>query len=143
MELLVIIRYLHFVAIFGVVSTVVVEHLLIKEQMLRAEIKRVSVIDGVYGISALTVLAMGLLLWFVVGKPADYYTANWIFHLKVTLFIVVGLLSIIPTIFFLKNRKGDLQELVPVPKKIKMIIRVELLILFLIPLLAVIMAMGI
>ena len=143
MELLAIIRYLHFIAIFGLVSTVVAEHLLIREQMSRAEIKRAAIIDGIYGVSAVTVLVMGLILWFVVGKPAAYYNTNWIFHLKVGLFLVVGLLSIVPTRFLLKNRKGDLQDIVNVPGSIKLAIRVELLLLMIIPLLATLMAAGV
>lgn len=142
MELFILIKYLHFIAIFGVVSTVVAEHLLIKEQMTRAEIRRLATIDGIYGISAIMVLVMGLLLWFVVGKPAAYYNANWIFHLKVGLFIIVGLLSIVPTRFLLKNRKGDQNETIQVPPSIKMMIRLELALLFIIPLLATLMASG-
>lgn len=142
MELLVTIRYLHFIAIFGVVATVVAEHLLLKNRMSRAEIKRVSLLDGIFGVSALMVLAMGLLMWFVVGKPAAYYTSNWIFHLKIGLFLVVGILSIVPTRYLIKARKGDPQEILEVPAKIKMIVRLELLILFIIPLLATLMAQG-
>ncbi len=142
MSFYVIVKYFHYLAIFGVVSSVVAEHLLIKQQMTRQEIKRVSIIDGVYGVSAIMVLAMGMLMWFVVGKPATYYSANWIFHLKVGLFVLVGLLSIVPTVFLLKNRKGDQQEVLVIPKSMKMIIRLELLLLFLIPLLATLMAQG-
>ena len=143
MELLVTIKYLHYISIFGVVSSVVAEHLLVKPKMTRSEISRVAKLDSIYGICAIMVLVMGLLMWFVVGKPASYYNSNWIFHLKVTLFIIVGLLSIIPTIYLLKNRKGDPDEVLEVPKKIKMMIRLELLILFLIPLLATLMANGV
>ena len=143
MTLFVLIKYLHFIAIFGMVSTVVAQHLLFKDQMTRQEIRRVSVLDSIYGGCAILVLAMGLLMWFVVGKPSAYYSANWVFHLKVGLFVLVGLLSIIPTRFLLKNRKGDQQELVRVPSSMKMIIRLELLLLFLIPLLATSMAQGI
>ena len=111
--------------------------------MSRGEIQRVSVIDGVYGISAILVLVMGLLLWFYVGKPPEYYSSNWVFHLKVGLFLIVGLLSIIPTIFFIKNRKGNPQELIELPKHIKRLISIELLILFVLPLLATMMAHGV
>jgi putative membrane protein len=143
MEALIIVRYLHFVAIFGVVSAVVAQHMLIKEQMTRAEIKRISAVDGIYGISALVVLGVGLTLWFFVGNPSGYYTSNWIFHLKVGLFLIVGLISIIPTTFYLKNRKGTPTELVAIPRQLKMVIRLELLLLFLIPLLATLMANGV
>jgi putative membrane protein len=139
------IKYIHFIAIFIVVSSVVAEHLLLKAKMTRAEIKRLSVIDGFYGIASIIVVGAGLYLWLGgIGKPAEFYTNNPIFLTKVGLFIIVGLLSLYPTVFFLKNRKGDNQEeLVELPKSIKMVIRIELLILFLMPLLATLMANGV
>jgi len=83
----------------------------------RAEIGRLARIDAVYGIAAVTLLIAGLTLWLgSVGKPAVYYTKNWVFHTKLTLFLIVGLLSIYPTIFFIKNRKGNPDEVVVVPK---------------------------
>lgn len=141
----VIVKYLHFVFIFVVVSCVVVEHLLLKPQMTKAELKRLSTIDGIYGFASILVVAAGLTLWLGgIGKPAEFYTNNHIFLTKVGLFVIVGLLSIHPTVFFLKNRKGDnLEEVVNIPKSVKMVIRVELLILFLMPLLATLMAKGV
>jgi len=142
MDAIILIRYLHFIAIFGVVSTVVVQHLLIEDKMSRKAIKRLSRIDAIYGISAILVVLAGLTLWFWVGKPSELYTRNWIFHTKLTLFIIVGLLSIIPTVFISKNAKGDPDEIVELPRKIIMAIRLELTILFIMPLLAVLMAYG-
>lgn len=141
----VIVKYLHFVFIFVVVSCVVVEHLLLKPQMTKTELKRLSTIDGIYGFASILVVAAGLTLWLGgIGKPAEFYTNNHIFLTKVGLFVIVGLLSIHPTVFFLKNRKGDnLEEVVNIPKSVKMVIRVELLILFLMPLLATLMAKGV
>lgn len=139
------IKYIHFIAIFIMVSSVVAEHLLLKAKMTRAELKRLSVIDGLYGVASIIVVGAGLYLWLGgIGKPAEFYTNNPIFLTKVGLFILIGLLSIYPTTFFLKNRKGENQEeLVELPKSIKMVIRIELLILFLIPLLATLMANGV
>ena len=141
----ILLKYFHFVFIFIVVSSVVAEHLLLKPQMTRAEIKRLSTIDGIYGLSSIVVVGVGLTLWLSdIGKPAVFYTQNHIFLTKVGLFVIVGLLSIYPTVFFLKNRKGeDSREEVTIPKAIKILIRTELLLLFLIPLLAVLMAKGI
>ena len=84
-------------------------------------------------------------LWLgEIGKPAAFYTENHLFLTKVGLFVIVGLLSIHPTIFFLKNQKGeDDTELVDIPKSIKIVLRIELLILFTMPLLATMMAKGI
>jgi putative membrane protein len=137
-------RYIHFISIFTIVGALASEHLLLRQEMTRAEIKRLSVIDAVYGLAALTLLIAGLTLWFGgFGKPAEFYTRNWIFHTKVSLFITVGILSIYPTVFFIKNRKGDPHQTVIIPSSIFWMIRIELMLLFIIPLLAGLMAHGI
>lgn len=112
--------------------------------MTRGELTRVARVDAVYGIAAMTLLAAGLTLWLGgFGKPAVYYTKNWIFHTKILLFLVIGLLSIKPTIFFIKQRKGDQQELIDIPSSIIMMLRLELTMLVVIPLLAGLMSHGI
>ena len=139
----ILLRYIHFISIFGIVGTLVSEHLLLKKEMTRLEIKRLSRIDAIYGLAALTLLGAGLTLWFSgVGKPTIYYSKNWIFHLKITCFAIIGLLSIYPTIFFIKNR-GDQNDLVKIPAIIFWLLRFELLLLFIIPLLAGLMARGV
>ena len=140
----ILLRYVHFVSIFVIVSTLVAEHLLLKRELTRGELSRIARIDAIYGLAALTLLAAGLTLWFSgVGKPSIYYTKNWIFHTKLTFFATVGLLSIYPTIFFIRNRKGNQTEIVAVPKAVFWMLRFELLLLFIIPLLAGLMARGI
>ena len=139
----IILRYVHFISIFGIVGSLVSEHLLLKKEMTPSELNRLSRIDAVYGLAALTLLGVGLTLWLSgVGKPSIYYTQNWIFILKISLFFTIGLLSIYPTIFFLKNR-GSKQEKIEIPSAIFWMLRFELLILFIIPLLAGLMAKGV
>src|SRR5688500_652935 len=90
-------RYIHFISIFAIVSSLMAEHLLLKKELTRGEISRIARIDAVYGVAALTLLTAGLTLWLgSFGKPAEYYTKNWIFHTKITFFLTVGLLSIYP-----------------------------------------------
>lgn len=137
-------RYIHFISVFVIVSSLVAEHLLLRKQLTKKEIGRLANIDGCYGMAALALLAAGLTLWLGdVGKPAVFYTHNWIFHTKVSFFIMVGLLSIYPTVFFIKARKGNPDELVQVPKAVFWLLRIELLLLFIIPLLAGLMAKGV
>lgn len=143
MTIEILLRYIHFISIFTIVSSLSAEHLLIKKIMSRSEISRIAKIDTVYGISALTLLVAGLTLWLgSYGKPAIYYNENWIFHLKIGLFVVVGILSTYPTLFFIKQRKGEPSEMVTIPGKIVWMLRVEILILFIIPMLAGLMARG-
>lgn len=139
-----LLRYLHFICIFTIVGTLVSEHLLLKKSMSRAELDRLSRIDGVYGLAALALVAVGLTLWLgSYGKPAMVYSKNWIFHTKLTLFVIVGLLSIYPTVFFLKQRKGPPTEMVAVPPAIFWMLRLEIVLLFIMPLLAGLMARGV
>lgn len=140
----ILLRYVHFISIFAIVGTLVSEHLLLKKQLTRSEIARIARIDAVYGIAALTLLAAGLTLWLGgFGKPSEWYTKNWIFHTKLTCFLIVGLLSIYPTVFFIKSRKGNPDEVVAIPPKLFIMLRLELFLLFIIPMLAGLMAHGI
>ncbi|MEO7990115.1 MAG: DUF2214 family protein [Chryseolinea sp.] len=140
----IILRYLHFISIFAIVGSLVSEHLLLKKELSRAEIGRLSRIDAVYGIAALILLSVGLTLWLGgYGKPTVYYSKNWIFHTKITMFITIGLLSIYPTVFFIKNRKGNPEEIIKIPSLVFWMLRFELLLLFIIPLLAGLMAHGV
>ncbi len=143
MSAFLIIRYLHFAGILLVSATLFTELILVKPELSRKEIGRIASIDGVYGLSALLVLSAGLLMWFSFGKPSEFYSSNPIFIAKLILFGVVGSLSALPTVYFIKNRKGDPSELVKAPSWLKPIILVELITLFVIPLLAVLMAAGI
>ena len=144
MTLEIFLRYVHFVSIFAIVGSLVSEHLLLRKSLTRGEIKRLSIVDAVYGIAAVTLLTAGLTLWLAgVGKPAEFYSKNWVFHLKISCVALLGLLSIYPTVFFVRNRKGDPSEVVAIPRSIFMILRLELFLLFIIPLLAGIMARGI
>lgn len=112
--------------------------------MTRLEISRLARIDAMYGIAALSLLAAGLTLWLgSIGKPAIVYTKNWIFHTKLTCFLLIGLLSIYPTVFFIKNSKGSQDEIIKTPPLIFWMLRIELVLLFIIPLLAGLMAKGV
>jgi len=136
----VILRYLHFIGLIGLSSALVSEHLLLRKEMEPAELRRMALIDLVYGLSALLMLSAGLLLWFAGNKPSAFYTQNGLFHIKLTLFVVMAGLSVYPTAFFLRKRKSSGPVLIP--KSIYMMIRSELLLLIFIPLLAVFMAAG-
>lgn len=140
----IVLRYLHFISVFAIVGALVSEHLLLKSTLSRKEILRLSKIDGVYGLAVLSLLGVGMTLWLGgIGKPTEFYSSNPVFHIKLTLFVVIGLLSIYPTVFFIKQAKGDPFEMVAIPKSIFWMVRFELLILLIMPILAGLMAKGI
>jgi putative membrane protein len=139
----ILVKYVHFICIFAIVGALVGEHLLIKSTLTRQEVKRLAIIDGIYGGAVILLLVAGFTLWFAIGKPAEIYSQNWIFHTKIGLFAIVGVLSIVPTLFFNKQKKGDPTEVVEIPKNLIMYIRLELLLVFTMPLLASLMAKGV
>ena len=137
------IRYLHIISIFGIVAALAAEYFMVNERVSGADIRRVFRIDTFYGVTAILAVTAGLVLWFGIGKPADFYTMNWIFHLKVGLAILLAFLSLPPTIFYFRNRKAKADEIIPVPGYVRVLIRIELFLLVVIPLCAVLMAKGI
>jgi len=139
----ILIRYLHFVSLILLVAAVLGQHLLLRATMTRREIGQVQRLDIVYAVMVVVVLATGFAQWMWVGKPADFYSSNPIFHVKVTLFLIVGVVSAYPSVFLGRNKKGAPDESVAVPKSLIWSVRVELLLLFLMPLLASLMARGI
>lgn len=111
----ILIRYLHFVSLILLMAAVLGQHLLLKREMTRGAISTVQRLDIVYAVTVVVVLVTGFAQWLWVGKPADFYSSNPIFHTKITLFLIVGIVSIYPSVFLGKNRKGDAAEIVAVP----------------------------
>lgn len=139
----ILIRYLHFVSIFVVFAAVLGQHLILSGTVSRARVAIAQRFDIAYAISVVLVLVTGLAQWFWVGKPAAFYSSNPVFHAKITLFLIIGIVSIYPSVFLGKNRKGDQNEEVVIPAGLVWSVRIEILLLLLMPLLATLMAKGI
>ena len=135
-------RVLHFAAIFCLAGALVVENMAIKPQISGEDARNLAKVDAVCGISALLVFGIGLTLWLWVGKPAEFYSSNPIFHAKLGLFLLMVLCAIAPAAFFLKHRKSY-EEIVAVPSYLRLLLKFELVLLLIIPVLALLMARGI
>ncbi len=137
-----IVRMVHFLGILGLVGALVTQNFMLKSKLPSDQLKRLAMVDSLYGGSALVVLVAGLSLWLFVGKPTAFYSANPVFMLKLTLFVCVALISLYPTFFLLRNRKQQGGELT-IPRSIVRIKRLELLAVAVMPILAVFMARGV
>ena len=105
------------------------------------------VADLVLGIAAGLLLVIGLLRVFFFEKGAAYYFHSHAFLAKLSLFIIVGLLSIIPTMEFLSWRGAIKAGQVPVleanrRRRVTAVIHAELAAIVIILLCAAIMARG-
>jgi len=137
----IVFRYIHFIGIMSLASTLVMQHLIISSEVSKEQLKKIIFLDVIYAISVLLIFGAGLSLWLSVGKDASFYSTNPVFHVKLTLFIIVFLFSIYPTLYFRKSKKLA-QDMVVMPKMIIMSIRMQLLLVFIIPLLGVLIARG-
>jgi putative membrane protein len=140
--------FLHHAAAFLLVAVVMVELVLMRGEISLATARTLLRMDSVYGVSALVLLIVGFIRVFYMEKGADYYFHSGPFLAKLTLFIIVGLLSIVPTVKFLGWRKSVKGGQAPpvddaTRSRIRMIIHTELTLLFLIMLCAALMARGI
>ena len=99
-------------------------------------------IDGLYGLSAITVLIVGFLRVFYFEKGSEFYFSNPMFHIKLTAFIIIGLLSIYPTVKLLKwsKSKEDITIDPDVFKRITRVLNIELILLVVLMLSASLMA---
>src|SRR5437879_1929868 len=93
--------FFHHLCAFALVSAVAIEFTLIRQELTIASARRLQVTDLALGIAAGALFVIGLLRVFFFEKGAAYYFHSHAFLLKFSLFIIVGLLSIIPTMEFL------------------------------------------
>jgi len=140
--------FVHHVAAFLVFAALMVELVVLRNELTLSSARSVLRMDMVYGIAATVLLIAGLLRVFYTEKGAAYYFASGSFLTKLTLFIVVGLLSIHPTIKFLGWRKALREGRVPdfdagTRRKVRMLIHIELTLLLVIMLMAIMMARGV
>jgi putative membrane protein len=139
--------FIHHAAAFLLVAALMVELVVLKSELTATSARSVLRMDAVYGIAATVLLVAGFVRVFYTEKGAAYYFESGSFLVKLTLFIVVGVLSIYPTIQFMRWRKTLREGRVPsfddaTRRKVRMLIHIELTLLFVIMLMAVMMARG-
>jgi putative membrane protein len=139
--------FLHHLCAFTLVAAIAIEFTLIRQELTLDSARRLQVTDIVLGMAAGALLAIGLLRVFFFEKGADYYWHSHAFLAKFALFIIIGLLSIVPTVEFLSWRDAVAAGQVPVMeaatrRRVTMIIHIELAAIVVILLCAAIMARG-
>lgn len=110
------------------------------------DVARVLAADSAWGVAALLWLATGLARAFGgFEKGTQFYLANPMFHLKLTLFVAILLLELFPMVTFIRWRVA-LAKKQPVDlSKVKLLTRlndVELALTLALPFVAALMARG-
>jgi putative membrane protein len=143
-----IIAYLHYVAMISIAVILIVEYMVCLPGMTGSRVRLLTRLDLLYMGVALLALGSGAarVVWF--GKGAAFYLYNPVFYIKLALFLAVGLISIPPTLQYLRwmrslnsgaaNVAADYEV-----RRVRRHILIELTLFALIPLMATLMARGI
>jgi len=144
----VLVVYLHIAAMILIAVFLAIEYLVCVPGLARERVRLLARIDLLYLIAAVLALATGVARLFWYGKGAVFYLHNPVFYLKLALFVAIGLISIPPTIQYLRWMRlletsagvvaADFEVL-----RSRRYVLVELVLFALIPLLAVLMARGV
>ena len=147
MTLEALLAYAHFLAILTLVVFIASQAALCRPEWINARVvERLGKLDRVYGIAAGLVLLTGLLRTFWGIKGAGWYWSNGLLHLKLALFIAVGLMSIKPTLMFRRwNKELKANGALPEEGQVRLArkwVMVQAHLIAVIPLAAVFLARG-
>ncbi len=142
-----ILAYLHFIAIFLLFSFMVTEAMMVRGTLDAAAVRLIGRVDLWYLGAAIAVLATGFLRMMFGAKGPEFYLSAWPIYAKIGLFVVVGVISVGPTIRYIRWRRmfeRDAGWRVPDDerKSVRRSLMVQLHVAALIPLVAVIMSRG-
>ncbi|MEX1196584.1 MAG: DUF2214 family protein [Pseudohongiellaceae bacterium] len=135
------IRMLHLLAALILCMAILITNLGVS-RTLSAEDRRS--LRGMLAVQAAAIVVMaitGMTIWLVLGRPAEFYNGNPVFHIKLLLFAALVLLTI-PAALHLKAA-GCSAEDESSPGHVLVALRLQLVVFIAIPLLAWLVARGI
>ena len=140
-----ILASLHHLLFLAIIAMLATESALLRGRVDAGVMARLAGVDAGYGLCAMALLAVGFarLKWGIKGM--DFYLHNPWFHAKIGCFLLAGLISIRPTMVFLRWRKALRSDAAFVPDARQVhamarLVRVELALLAAIVVLAAMMA---
>jgi putative membrane protein len=140
------VSWLHYMLIFAVIAALVGELVLCRAPLSPEAVRRLSRFD-LPGLSALLLLIVGFARALHFAKGWAFYAAEPWFWVKIGAFALVGLLSIFPTMEFIRWNRAAKNGTAPAPdearlRTVRRTIHLELALLPVIVLAAVMMARG-
>ena len=96
---------LHHLFIFALFAVLIAELASVRREMDATTIARTRVVDNWYGVLALLILMVGFSRAIFTAKGWEYYAHNVFFWAKFGTFVVIAVLSIPPTVAFIRWRR--------------------------------------
>jgi putative membrane protein len=105
LDLDLVLAILHHFFVFALFGVLFAEFVSVQRGMDATAVTRVQAIDNWYGVLAALILIIGFSRAIFAAKGWEYYAHNGFFWAKIGTFVVIGLLSIPPTVAFLRWRR--------------------------------------
>lgn len=137
----------HHLCVFALFGVLAAEWAMLRPGLSAADVRRLGQIDLWYGVIAGLAVAVGFSRAVWAAKGWDAYMANPWFHAKLGFFLVVGVISIWPTLEFRKWRRALKMDAGALPAdarvaEMRRLLMIEVCLFALVPLLAAGMARG-
>jgi putative membrane protein len=132
----------HHLLVFGLFGILFAELMLVRKGMDLDTVGRVGRIDLAYGAVAGLIIVVGFARAGMAAKGWTYYSHNGFFWAKVGVFLLVGLLSVPPTLAFIRWRRAGVAPTDEQVAAARRFIHAEAALFALLPAFAAAMARG-
>jgi putative membrane protein len=137
-----VLAILHHLFVFSLFGVLFAEFVSVRRGMDAAVARRVQVVDNWYGVLAALILIVGFSRAIFAAKGWEYYEHNAFFWAKIGTFVVIGLLSIPPTVAFLRWRRASTSPTDAAVAKVRPYLWIQVALFALLPAFAAAMARG-
>lgn len=132
----------HHLLIFAIFGIFCAEFWAVRPGMSSATVARISSLDMWYGALAAAILVVGFCRAIFAAKGWAYYSHNAFFWAKLAAFAAIGLLSVPPTLAFIRWRKSAAAPNESNVRSTRRYLRGELALFVFLPIFAAAMARG-
>jgi putative membrane protein len=137
-----VLAIIHHVLIFGIFGILFAEFMAVRPGMSSAAAVRIASMDAWYGAFAGAVLVIGFCRAIFGAKGWAYYSHNAFFWAKIMTFVLISLLSVPPTVAFIRWKKAALAPEDSAIRAARRYLHLELALFVLLPIFAAAMARG-
>jgi putative membrane protein len=132
----------HHLLIFAIFGIFCAEFWAVRPGMSSATVARISSLDMWYGVLAAAIVVVGFSRAIFAAKGWGYYSHNGFFWAKLAAFAAIGLLSVPPTLAFIRWRKSAVAPSESNVRAARRFLHGELALFVFLPIFAAAMARG-
>jgi putative membrane protein len=132
----------HHLLIFALFGVLCAELIAVRRGIDAATVARIAAVDLWYGVLAGLILIVGFSRAVFAAKGWFYYQHNGFFWAKIATFLIIGLLSVPPTVKFIQWRRAEALPTDAEIKGVRRYLHIELALFALLPAFAAAMARG-